>query len=89
MRSFLVYPTFAVYPQLMPTVQLFDALLRGREVVMQKKRLKFFWVIFIAIFVWAWFPVRDKFKYVSTKFLTSILGIYCAVCVFFWKYGIY
>lgn len=57
MRSFLVYPTFAVYPQLMPMTQLFDVLHRGKETVMQKKRLKFFWLIFVAIFVWEWFPV--------------------------------
>ncbi len=56
MRSILVYPTFAVYPQLIPTVQLFDALHRGHANVMQKKRLKFFWIIFVAIFVWEWFP---------------------------------
>ncbi|KAF8888442.1 OPT oligopeptide transporter protein-domain-containing protein [Gymnopilus junonius] len=55
-RSFLVYPTFAVYPQLMPTVQLFDTLHRGHSAVMQKKRLKFFWILFIGIFVWEWFP---------------------------------
>ncbi|KAF4609517.1 hypothetical protein D9613_012220 [Agrocybe pediades] len=56
MRSFLVYPTFALYPQLIPSVQLFDALHRGQEAVMQKKRLKFFWIIFVIIFVWEWFP---------------------------------
>ena len=56
MRVFLVYPTFAVYPQLVPTVQLFDALHRGKSAVLQKKRLRFFWGIFIAIFVWEWFP---------------------------------
>ncbi|KAF8878897.1 oligopeptide transporter [Gymnopilus junonius] len=55
-RSFLVYPTFAVYPQLIPSVQLFDALHRGKEAVMQKKRLNFFWIIFVGIFVWEWFP---------------------------------
>ncbi|KAF8801508.1 oligopeptide transporter [Phlegmacium glaucopus] len=54
MRSFLVYPTFAVYPQLIPQAQLFDVLHRGQAAVMQKKRLKFFWIIFIAIFVWEW-----------------------------------
>ena len=67
MRSFLVYPTFAVYPQLMPMTQLFDALHRGKEAVMQKKRLKFFWLIFVAIFVWEWFPVS---LLVSTNALT-------------------
>ncbi|KAF8155420.1 oligopeptide transporter [Crassisporium funariophilum] len=56
MRSFLVYPTFSVYPQLMPTVQLFDALHRGHEAILQKRRLRFFWIVFVVIFVWEWFP---------------------------------
>lgn len=74
MRSFLVYPTFAVYPQLMPTVQLFDALHRGKAAVMQKKRLKFFWYIFIAIFVWEWFPVSLTgyiIPYLSINFIRN------------------
>ncbi|KAH9478936.1 Oligopeptide transporter 3 [Psilocybe cubensis] len=70
MRSFLVYPTFAVYPQLMPTVQLFDALHRGQEAIMQRKRLRFFWIIFVAIFVWEWFP-----EYIAPT-LTGI-SIFC------------
>jgi uncharacterized protein with PQ loop repeat len=57
MRSFLVYPTFAVYPQLMPQVQLFDVLHRSKSASLQKIRLKFFWIVFIGIFVWEWFPV--------------------------------
>ena len=52
-----MYPTYAVYPQLIPQVQLFDALHRGKEAIMQKKRLKFFWIVFVVIFVWEWFPV--------------------------------
>ncbi|KIY67540.1 OPT oligopeptide transporter [Cylindrobasidium torrendii FP15055 ss-10] len=55
-RKILVYPTFAVYPQVIPTVQLFDALHRGHESIMQRKRLKFFWIVFIGIFIWEWFP---------------------------------
>ncbi|KAF5343192.1 hypothetical protein D9758_016928 [Tetrapyrgos nigripes] len=46
----------AVYSQLMPTVQLFDDLHRGQDAIMQKKRLRFFWILFIGIFVWEWFP---------------------------------
>ncbi|EEB98323.1 hypothetical protein MPER_02192, partial [Moniliophthora perniciosa FA553] len=69
MRVFLVYPTFAFYPQLMPTVQLFDALHRGQAMVMQKKRLKFFWTVFIAIFVWEWFP-----EYIA-PFLRTLTGV--------------
>ncbi|KAK0226690.1 OPT oligopeptide transporter [Armillaria fumosa] len=56
MRMFLVYPTFAIYPMVIPTAQLFDVLHRGQEAVMQKKRLRFFWLVFFGIFVWEWFP---------------------------------
>ncbi|KAJ6631858.1 peptide transporter MTD1 [Mycena sp. CBHHK59/15] len=56
MRSFLVYPTYMVFPSLLPTVQLFDALHRGKKIFLQKKRVKFFWSCFIAIFIWEWFP---------------------------------
>lgn len=70
MRGFLVYPTFAIYPHVIPTVQLFDALHRGHAAVMQRKRLKFFWIIFIGIFVWEWFP-----EYIAPT-LTGI-SIFC------------
>ncbi|KAJ7128699.1 peptide transporter MTD1 [Mycena epipterygia] len=56
MRSFLVYPTYMVYPSLLPTVQLFDALHRGKKIFLQKKRVRFFWSVFVAIFIWEWFP---------------------------------
>ncbi|KAJ3513897.1 hypothetical protein NLJ89_g2699 [Agrocybe chaxingu] len=56
MRSFLVYPTYIVFPNLLPIVQLFDALHRGKKIFMQKKRVKFFWSVFCGIFVWEWFP---------------------------------
>jgi hypothetical protein len=70
LRPFLVYPTWAVYPQIIPTVQLFDALHRGHSAVMQRKRLKFFWIIFIGIFIWEWFP-----EYIAPT-LTGI-SIFC------------
>ena len=47
MRVFLVYPTFAVYPQLVPTVQLFDTLHRGKSAMLQKKRMRFFWAMYV------------------------------------------
>lgn len=56
MRAFLVYPTYIVFPNLLPTVQLFDALHRGKGIFSQKKRVTFFWAVFVAIFVWEWFP---------------------------------
>lgn len=56
MRSFTVFPTYIVFPNLVPTVNLFDALHRDVNAASQKKRLRFFWYVFIAIFVWEWFP---------------------------------
>ncbi|KAJ2918838.1 hypothetical protein MD484_g1624, partial [Candolleomyces efflorescens] len=70
MRSFLVYPTYIVFPNLLPTVQLFDALHRGKKIFLQKKRVRFFWIIFVAIFVWEWFP-----EYIAPT-LTGI-SIFC------------
>ncbi|GAA5887704.1 hypothetical protein JCM6882_001503 [Rhodosporidiobolus microsporus] len=56
MRAFCVFPTYIVYPNLVPTVNLFDALHRDKSVTNQKKRLRFFWIVFITIFVWQWIP---------------------------------
>ncbi|KAJ7606213.1 OPT oligopeptide transporter [Roridomyces roridus] len=56
MRIFLVYPTYAVYPQTMPTIQLFEALHKGEGMMAQKKRRNFFWGLLVAIFVWEWIP---------------------------------
>ncbi|CAA7263920.1 unnamed protein product [Cyclocybe aegerita] len=69
MRAFLVYPTYIVFPNLLPTVQLFDALHRGKKIFLQKKRVKFFWSIFIAIFVWEWFP-----EFIAPAWVTRIFG---------------
>ncbi|KAG7087147.1 hypothetical protein E1B28_013127 [Marasmius oreades] len=70
MRSFLVYPTYIVFPNLLPTVQLFDALHRGKKFFLQKKRVRLFWGVFVAIFVWEWFP-----EYIAPT-LTGI-SIFC------------
>ncbi|BGP27035.1 hypothetical protein JCM10295v2_005997 [Rhodotorula toruloides] len=56
MRAFCVFPTYIVYPNLVPTVNLFDALHRDKNVAAQKKRLKFFWIVFAIIFVWEVVP---------------------------------
>ncbi|KAE9392770.1 OPT superfamily oligopeptide transporter [Gymnopus androsaceus JB14] len=48
----------------------FDALHRGKKIFSQKKRVRFFWGIFIGIFVWEWFP-----EYIAPT-LTGI-SIFC------------
>ncbi|KAI0365212.1 OPT oligopeptide transporter [Pilatotrama ljubarskyi] len=55
-RDFLVYPTWALYPFIMPQVQLFDAMHRGKGIFQQRKRRVFFWSVLVGIFVWEWFP---------------------------------
>ncbi|KAI0628167.1 OPT oligopeptide transporter [Trametes polyzona] len=65
-RDYLVYPTWAVYPFLMPQVQLFDAMHRAKGVFLQRKRRIFFWSVLVGIFVWEWFP-----EYIATT-LTGI-----------------
>lgn len=60
-RDYLVYPTWAVYPFLMPQVQLFDAMHRAKGVFLQRKRRVFFWTVLIGIFIWEWFP-----EYIAT-----------------------
>lgn len=37
-------------------MQLFDLVHRDKDYSAQRKRLKFFLVIFVAIFVWEWVP---------------------------------
>ncbi len=47
MRSFLVYPTFIVFPNLIPTIQMFEVLHNNTDNFLQKKRIKFFWILFV------------------------------------------
>ncbi|KAJ7751318.1 OPT oligopeptide transporter [Mycena maculata] len=70
MRAILVYPTYCVFPNLMPTIQMFDVMFRGQENILQRKRIKFFWVLFVGIFIWEWFP-----EYIAPT-LTGI-SIFC------------
>ncbi|KAK4052815.1 hypothetical protein OIV83_002102 [Microbotryomycetes sp. JL201] len=56
LRSFTVYPTLIVFPNLVPVVNLFDVLHRDMDASAQKKRFRFFWIVFAAIFVWEWIP---------------------------------
>ncbi|KAJ7315629.1 hypothetical protein DFH08DRAFT_971974 [Mycena albidolilacea] len=67
MRIFLVYPTFAVYRQVVLTVQLFEMLHHGEGMLSQSKRKKFFWNVLIAIFAWQW--CYDVFMFIHLSFL--------------------
>ncbi|KAJ7293747.1 OPT oligopeptide transporter [Mycena rebaudengoi] len=72
MRSFLVYPSHILYPNLFPCHVSYrnQVLFRNQDSILQKKRLKFFWALFIGIFIWEWFP-----EYIAPT-LTGI-SIFC------------
>ncbi|GAA6039532.1 hypothetical protein JCM8097_008371 [Rhodosporidiobolus ruineniae] len=55
-RSIVVFSTMAFWPALIPNVQLFDMLHRDKNYLMQKKRLKFFVAVAVAIFACEFFP---------------------------------
>ncbi|SCZ90386.1 BZ3500_MvSof-1268-A1-R1_Chr1-3g01957 [Microbotryum saponariae] len=55
-RSIAVYPTYALWPNLIPTVNLFDTLHRNKDGNVNIRRYKLFWIAFATIFVWEWFP---------------------------------
>jgi hypothetical protein len=67
----LVYPTTMLYPANLIYVNLFDALHRGKGELMQKKRLKVFWLIVLGIFVYEWFP----------EYIAPLLGGFNIVCL--------
>ncbi|KAJ7784362.1 OPT oligopeptide transporter protein-domain-containing protein [Mycena metata] len=54
LRTFLVYPTYAFYPNYISIVNLLQSL-HWRGALNAKKR-RFFWIIFAAIFFWEWIP---------------------------------
>ncbi|KAH9941492.1 OPT oligopeptide transporter [Amylocystis lapponica] len=70
-RSFLVYPTAMLYPGNLITVNLFDVLHRSKGEMLQGKRLKFFWIVVGAVFVYEWFP----------EYIAPLLGSFNVVCL--------
>ena len=60
-----------IYPQNLIYVNLFDALHRGKGEMMQKKRLKVFWLIVGVVFVYEWFP----------EYIAPLLGSFNIVCL--------
>ncbi|KAG2157265.1 OPT oligopeptide transporter protein-domain-containing protein [Suillus clintonianus] len=54
MRGILLYPSKMLYPGVLPLLSMFDALYRdGSEA---RRKLKVFYVVFTAIFLWEMFP---------------------------------
>ncbi|TCD68164.1 hypothetical protein EIP91_011442 [Steccherinum ochraceum] len=54
LRTLLVYPTYAFYPTYISVVALLQSLHFGG--VLNHKRRRFFWIVFVGIFLWEWIP---------------------------------
>lgn len=70
-RGFLVYPTVMLYPINLIYSNLFDVLHRSQGEVLQGKRLRFFWIVVGAVFVYEWFP----------EYIAPLLGSFNIVCL--------
>jgi hypothetical protein len=55
----------------------FDVLFRNQDNILQRKRIKFFWVVFITIFCWEWFP---EVNMVSPNPLSKLIAGYLVHC---------
>ncbi|KAI0305716.1 OPT oligopeptide transporter [Multifurca ochricompacta] len=54
LRDLLVYPTYAFYPTYISVVTLLQSLHFGG--LLNYKKRRFFWIVFVAIFFWEWIP---------------------------------
>lgn len=54
MRSILLYPSKMLYPGVLPLLSMFDALYEGGMAA--RKKLRVFYIVFSAIFIWELFP---------------------------------
>ncbi|EPQ52747.1 OPT oligopeptide transporter [Gloeophyllum trabeum ATCC 11539] len=67
LRVLLVFPTYALYPATVPQVNLLQSMHTGNY--LSKKKMRFFWIVFTAIFCWeiipTWmFPLLTAFSIV-------------------------
>ncbi|CDO73896.1 hypothetical protein BN946_scf185016.g53 [Trametes cinnabarina] len=54
LRTLLVYPTYAFYPNYISVVNLLQSLHFGG--ILNHKKRRYFWIVFAAIFFWEWIP---------------------------------
>ncbi|KAJ7822327.1 OPT oligopeptide transporter protein-domain-containing protein [Mycena olivaceomarginata] len=55
-RTFLVYPTYAFYPNYISGVNLLRMQSLDWRGTLNAKKRRFFWIVFAAIFFWEWIP---------------------------------
>ncbi|KAK5991876.1 Sexual differentiation process isp4-like protein [Cladobotryum mycophilum] len=70
MRDVLLYPTKMLYPANLPITTVMETLHKPKAET--KRRFNIFWIVFVAIFVWEWFP-----EYIFP--LLSGVSIFCLI----------
>ncbi|KAM0469059.1 hypothetical protein ACHAP7_010270 [Fusarium lateritium] len=70
MRPVLLYPTKMLYPANLPITTVMETLHKPRSET--RKRFQVFWIVFVAIFFWEWFP-----EYIFP--LLSAVSVFCLV----------
>lgn len=54
LRTLLVWPTYALYPNQLPSISLLQSMHFGG--LLNRKKMKYFWMVFCAIFCWEIIP---------------------------------
>ena len=54
MRNVLLYPTKMLYPANLPITTVMETLHKPKSET--RKRFQVFWIVFVGIFFWEWFP---------------------------------
>ncbi|KAM5354772.1 hypothetical protein ACJ41O_001418 [Fusarium nematophilum] len=70
MRSVLLFPTKMLYPANLPITTVMETLHKPKSET--RKRFQVFWIVFVAIFCWEWFP-----EYIFP--LLSAVSIFCLI----------
>ncbi|KAJ4128826.1 hypothetical protein NW768_007345 [Fusarium equiseti] len=70
MRNVLLYPTKMLYPANLPITTVMETLHKPKSET--RKRFQVFWIVFVGIFFWEWFP-----EYIFP--LLSAVSVFCLV----------
>src|SRR6478735_991423 len=72
MRSVLLYPTKMLYPANLPITTVMETLHKPKSET--RKRFQVFWIVFVGIFFWEWFP--EVCSHAQNSNLTNHTNIY-------------
>lgn len=78
MRSVLLYPTKMLYPANLPITTVMETLHKPKSET--RKRFQVFWIVFVAIFCWEWFPEVSPPTQAHQVMLTIVVHLPSPLC---------